>query len=64
MLKRIAYGGDCMFMEATIDASMHEKAKTAFRRLGASNHADSERQGMDYYATEPSAIEEKGKSIW
>ena len=54
------------FMEVAAEACFEEqgKAKTAFRRLGASNHADSERQGMDYYATEPSAIEEKGKSIW
>ena len=57
-------------MEATIDTSMPEKAKLAFRRLGASNHADDARQMGDYYATEPSAIDELlkkesfNRSIW
>lgn len=44
--------------------------KTAFRRLGASNHADSERQNEDYYATDPSMVDELlkkesfNRSIW
>ena len=57
-------------MEIAIDASMPEKAKTAFRLIGASNHADDARQTEDYYATEPSAIDELlkkesfNRSIW
>ena len=48
----------------------HGKAKTAFRLMGASNHADSERQTEDYYATDPSMIDELlkkesfNRSIW
>ena len=48
----------------------HGKSKTAFRMLGASNHADSERQNEDYYATDPSMVDELlkkesfSRSIW
>ena len=31
--------------------------KSMFRTLGASNHCDHERQGEDYYATSPEAVE-------
>lgn len=32
-------------------------AAAVFKTLGASNHADGERQRDDYYATEPKATE-------
>ena len=44
--------------------------RTAFRQLGASNHSDSEREENDFYATEPSAIDDLlsvetfSKNIW
>ena len=32
--------------------------RTAFRQLGASNHSDLEREENDFYATDPSAIDD------
>lgn len=44
--------------------------KTTFVQLGASNHSDTEREKNDYYATDPSAIDDLlkvetfNKNIW
>ena len=44
--------------------------KSAFAQLGASNHSDSEREKHDYYATDPTAIDDLlevetfDKNIW
>ena len=45
-------------------------SKSAFKQLGASNHCDEERQENDFYATDPSAIDDLlkyetfNKNIW
>ncbi len=36
---------------------MKDNSKTAYRRIGASNHSESERETNDFYATEPKALE-------
>ena len=47
-----------LFDDGFVGEPENPKTKTAFRLIGASNHADDARQGQDYYATDPKAIDE------